>query len=131
MQNAEIRIQTMPAFSVLNPAFLESFMRPTLAVLALILLTASTALAADTVVKDLRLVQAAKAGDSATAIALLGRKIDPNIAEPDGTTPLHWAVRNNDAALVDRLIRAGADVKATNRYGISAGARFFPITDTN
>lgn len=120
MQNAEIRIQTMPAFSVLNPAFLESFMRPTLAVLALILLTASTALAADTVVKDLRLVQAAKAGDSATAIALLGRKIDPNIGEPDGTTPLHWAVRNNDAALVDRLIRAGADVKATNRYGISA-----------
>ena len=29
-------------------------------------------------------------------------------------------MRNNDAALVDRLIRAGADVKATNRYGISA-----------
>ena len=29
-------------------------------------------------------------------------------------------MRNNDIALVDRLIRAGADVKATNRYGISA-----------
>jgi uncharacterized protein len=82
-------------------------------------LTGST-YAAETVVKDQRLVQAVKAGDSTTAAALLGKKIDPNIAEPDGTTPLHWAVRNNDAALVDRLIRAGADVKATNRYGVSA-----------
>ena len=41
-----------------------------------------------------------------TAIALLGKRADPNIAEPDGTTPLHWAVRNNDVALVERLIRA-------------------------
>ena len=76
--------------------------------------------AAETVVKDQRLVQAAKAGDSTTAIALLGKRADPNVAEPDGTTPLHWAVRNNDVALVERLIRAGADVKATNRYGIAA-----------
>jgi uncharacterized protein len=76
--------------------------------------------AAETVVKDQRLVQAVKAGDATTAVALLGKRVDPNIAEPDGTTPLHWAVRNNDTALVDRLIRAGGDVKATNRYGISA-----------
>lgn len=96
-------------------------MRPTFAVLAVILLTASTAaLAAETVVKDQRLVQAVKAGDSTTAVALLGKKVDPNIAEPDGTTPLHWAVRINDVTLVERLIRAGANVKATNRYGISA-----------
>ena len=52
--------------------------------------------------------------------ALLNKRADPNVAEPDGTTPLHWAVRNNDTALVERLIRAGADVKAANRYGISA-----------
>jgi ankyrin len=96
-------------------------MRTTL--LATLIVTVSvtgTTYAADTVVRDQRLVLAAKGGDSATAVALLGKKIDPNIAEPDGTTPLHWAVRNNDATLVDRLIRAGADVKATNRYGISA-----------
>ena len=94
-------------------------MRSTFKVLAVVLLTASTALAAETVVKDQRLVEAAKAGESATAIALLGKKADPNVAEPDGTTPLHWAVRNNDVTLVERLIRAGADVKATNRYGIA------------
>jgi ankyrin repeat protein len=76
--------------------------------------------AAETVVKDTRLVQAAKTGDTAAALTLLGKRADPNIGEPDGTTPLHWAVRNNDTALVERLIKAGADVKAANRYGISA-----------
>ena len=78
--------------------------------------------AADTVVKDTRLVQAVKTGDGATALTLLNKRADPNAAEPDGTSPLHWAVRNNDTALVERLIRAGADVKAANRYGVSAMA---------
>jgi len=95
-------------------------MRIVISITVVVLLALTTAYAAETVVKDQRLVQAVKAGDSTTAVALLGKKIDPNIAEPDGTTPLHWAVRNNDATLVDRLIRAGADVTATNRYGISA-----------
>jgi ankyrin repeat protein len=36
---------------------------------------------------------------------------------PDGTTPLHWAVHNNDVAAVDRLIKSGADVNAKNDYG--------------
>jgi ankyrin repeat protein len=76
--------------------------------------------AAETGVKDTRLVQAVKTGDTTTALALLGKRADPNIGEPDGTTPLHWAVRNNDTALVERLIKAGADVKAANRYGITA-----------
>jgi len=41
--------------------------------------------------------------------------------KPDatGTTPLFWAVRQDEAASVDRLIKAGADVKAANRYGIT------------
>jgi ankyrin repeat protein len=94
-------------------------MRSTCLVL-FVALAASSAYAADTtVVKDLRLVQAAKSGDSATALALLGRRVDPNGAEPDGTTALHWAARNNDVALVERLIRAGADVRASNRYGVT------------
>jgi ankyrin repeat protein len=38
--------------------------------------------------------------------------------EPDGTTPLHRAVHRNDLKAVDTLIRAGADVNATNRYGV-------------
>ena len=42
-----------------------------------------------------------------------------NKTEADGTTSLHYAVRSDDAQLVDRLIRAGANVKASNRYGIT------------
>ncbi len=37
--------------------------------------------------------------------------------DPDGTTPLHWSVQREDAADVDRLIKAGADVNAKNDYG--------------
>jgi ankyrin repeat protein len=39
-------------------------------------------------------------------------------AEPDGTTPLHWAVHRNDVKAAEALIRAGASVNAANRYGV-------------
>jgi ankyrin repeat protein len=38
-------------------------------------------------------------------------------ADPDGTTPLHWAVYNGDAAQVDALLKSHADVNARNRFG--------------
>jgi ankyrin repeat protein len=41
---------------------------------------------------------------------------DATKPDPDGTTPLHWAVYRNDAAEVKRLIAAGADVNAHNDY---------------
>ena len=37
--------------------------------------------------------------------------------DPDGTTPLHWAAHEGDAAKVDALVRAHADVNARNRFG--------------
>ena len=88
--------------------------------LSLALLANGAASAAETAgAKDLRLVEAVKAGNAAAAIALLQKKVDPNTPEPDGTTALHWAVRNDDVALVDRLIRAGAKANAANRYGVT------------
>src|ERR1700709_2113612 len=39
--------------------------------------------------------------------------------DPDGTTALHWAVRQNDLQQEDKLIHEGADVKAANRYGVT------------
>src|SRR5215510_5586021 len=42
-----------------------------------------------------------------------------NAAGPDGSTPLHQAVRANDIKSVDALIKRGADVKATTRYGVT------------
>ena len=76
-------------------------------------------LAADAAAQDLRLVQAARAAEQAQAIALLGGGADPNQRAADGTTALHWAVRNNDAMLVDRLLRAGAKPHPENRYGVT------------
>jgi len=35
----------------------------------------------------------------------------------DGTTPLHWAVHDNDADQVKKLIASGADVNAKNDFG--------------
>jgi len=80
---------------------------------------AATYAAEPTVAKDTRLVEAVKAGNSAAAVTLLQKKVNVNIPEPDGTTALHWAARNDDSNLVDRLIRAGADARATNRYGVT------------
>ena len=40
--------------------------------------------------------------------------------EPDGTTPLHRAARTEDVQTLNRLIREGANVKAANRYGVTA-----------
>ncbi len=65
------------------------------------------------------LVDAVKSGDRAAAIALIERRTDVNIPEADGTTALHWAVHQSDLELVDRLIRAGANVKAKNEYGVT------------
>ena len=90
------------------------------AIAIVLTLTATAARAAGPAVpRDTRLVDAAKAGNSAAAISLLQKKIDVNVAEADGTTALHWAVRNDDAKLVDQLIRAGANAKAENRYGVT------------
>jgi len=40
-----------------------------------------------------------------------------NAADPDGTTALHWAVYKNDADLVTKLIKDGANVNAVNEFG--------------
>jgi ankyrin len=39
--------------------------------------------------------------------------------DPDGTTALHWAVRANDLDAAQRLLKAGANPDAANRYGIT------------
>ena len=44
----------------------------------------------------------------------------PQAVEADGTTPLHRAVYAGDVAEATRLLKAGADVAAVNRFGASA-----------
>jgi ankyrin len=63
------------------------------------------------------LVEAAKSGDRAAALALVGQRADVNAPEADGTTALHWAVHHGDLELADRLLREGANANAKNDYG--------------
>ena len=44
-------------------------------------------------------------------------KTDVNHRNPDGSTPLQWAVYNGDVAEAKRLLRAGANVSLANHYG--------------
>jgi ankyrin repeat protein len=61
---------------------------------------------------------AAKSGDRAALRSLLKQRADVNEPEADGMTALHWVVQADDAESAELLIRAGANVKATNRLGI-------------
>ncbi len=54
-----------------------------------------------------------------TLFAVACAAADLNAPSPDGTTPLHFAVRDNDLAKVNNLLAAGADAKAANRYGVT------------
>src|SRR5215475_1387336 len=51
--------------------------------------------------------------------SLLLKKTDVNAPQVDGTTALHWAVRADDLETTDLLIRAGANVSAANREGVT------------
>ena len=88
---------------------------PTRLVAALVFSTAmlpSLAVAAGSEAAD-----AAERHDSTSLRALIGRKVDVNSPQADGTTALHWAVHWNDVTAATLLLRAGADPMARNRFG--------------
>jgi len=64
------------------------------------------------------LIDAIRQGDVAAAERLVATA-DVNAREADGTTALHWAAKENALGLVGRLLRAGADPLAVNRYGMT------------
>jgi ankyrin repeat protein len=66
---------------------------------------------------DTRLADAARAADRDTVNRLLAAGSPVDVAEPDGTTALHWAVYHDDLAMTGRLLDAGANVNAANRNG--------------
>ena len=69
------------------------------------------------------LIEAVKTGDETRARALVAT--DPATVDQsgvDGSTALHWAVNQNDTAMVEWLLDAHANPGIANRYG------FAPIT---
>ncbi|MGW8370039.1 MAG: ankyrin repeat domain-containing protein, partial [Gammaproteobacteria bacterium] len=70
-------------------------------------------------VADSPLADAVQQGNADVVHSLIEDEASIDARQIDGTTALHWAVRANDRATSDLLIKAGADVGAVNRYGIT------------
>ena len=66
------------------------------------------------------LVEAVKRGDHAAVRTLTRNRAEVNRAEPDGTTPLHYATQANDVELMSILLKAGANAKAANALRCAA-----------
>jgi uncharacterized protein len=65
------------------------------------------------------LLDAAKGADPTAVRALLQKKVDVTVAEPDGTTALHWASYRDDVESADLLLRAGARIDAATDLGVT------------
>ncbi len=78
---------------------------------------AVTAACLGATVNDTRLADAAMHQDRPAVESLLKLHADVNVAQPDGTTALHWAAHSDDVAMAQELIRAGANIKTANRFG--------------
>ena len=83
---------------------------------ALALTLASGAVLADAAT-DAQLFAALKAEDPETALYALSAGANARGAEPDGTTPLHYAAHFGDARLTAALLKAKADPDARNEFG--------------
>jgi len=79
---------------------------------ALVLLAAAAAAHADSPLAD-----TIKAGDRRAALELISKGADVNAAQPDGTTPLHWASYKVDLDLVKQLLAKGAKADVKNNFG--------------
>jgi ankyrin repeat protein len=84
--------------------------------LPLAVLVAGPALAAT----DAPLADAVENGRADAAYGLIHQQgVDVNAAQGDGTTALHWAAYQLDAALVGELLSHGAKADTQNKYGAS------------
>lgn len=76
-------------------------------------LTAASVFGANNALSD-----AIRNGQRAAALDIITKKsADINVAEADGSTALLWAASMNDADLVARLLRAGANPNVKNQLG--------------
>src|SRR5262245_47382092 len=60
-----------------------------------------------------------EAADRKAALQMIGNGAAVNAAQPDGSTPLHWAVYRVDEELVNALLARGAKADVINAYGSS------------
>ena len=66
---------------------------------------------------DAPIADAAQRGDVQAVRSLLRQGEDPNAAQADGMTALHWAALNGEIEIAEVLLYAGATAKAGTRLG--------------
>jgi ankyrin repeat protein len=71
------------------------------------------------------------AGDRRAALAMIADGADVNQAQPDGSTPLHWAVYRVDRELVAALLKKRARANVVNHYGASPLTEAARLADVN
>ena len=72
-----------------------------------------------------------EAGDRKAALEMIGRNVAVNSTQPDGSTPLHWAVYRVDEELVKALLGRGAKADVVNAYGSSPLAEAVRVANAN
>jgi ankyrin repeat protein len=70
-----------------------------------------------------------QAGDREAALAMIAGGADVHRQQPDGTTPLHWAVYRVDRELVETILARGARPDVINDYGSSPLAEAVNVAD--
>ncbi len=68
---------------------------------------------------DGRLASAMKNRDKSSVRSLLTQRVDVNAPDVEGMTALHWAAHWDDLDTAKLLLRAGANARAANRYGVT------------
>src|SRR4030095_8317428 len=80
----------------------------------ILILLLPTRTAAATLIAD-----AVEKSDRAAIGTLVGQGADVNAPQADGMTALHWAAHLDDLETARLLVKAGADGKAPNHYGVA------------
>jgi ankyrin repeat protein len=99
----------------------------TIAVTCVLFATAVTCFAES----DSMLADRIEAGDRKAALEMISRNAPVNAAQPDGTTPLHWAVYRVDEELVKSLLARGAKADVVNAYGSSPLSEAVRVANVN
>src|SRR5438105_316325 len=80
---------------------------------------------------DSMLADRIAAGDRKAALEMIRQNAPVNAAQPDGSTPLHWAVYRVDEELVKALLARGAKADVVNAYGSSPLAEAVRVANVN
>src|SRR5262249_49510161 len=72
-----------------------------------------------------------EAGDRKAAMEMIGKNAPVNSTQPDGTTPLHWAVYRVDEELVKALLARGAKTDVANTFGSSPLTEAVRVANVN